>query len=288
MRDLEIEPSCPWEISKDSPMYLPFKQTSAGYKSAIDLLRMAAASKVSGLLPTAAFEVFKLMYNDYVARAKDILSEIGVHQLSEGVWAFTDIHTASQAYIHHSLQPAALAAYAAVNTTFAAGRFPNYALVDMVDKVPSMDEVELTVLSMVCGVSIPTFPCASARGNIFGKAVWGIVNDYSLEGCFEHVERAYGSEGSHYNLRPRGFNFAGEEPDPESLKAMRQSYRAMSPLQQVMVLTIMHLYSPGEDKTYLTGGCPTKIAAAVAMNILRSNGKALSAWGHLVTHYAGW
>ncbi len=250
---------------------------------------MATVSKVSGWLPTAAFEVFELMYNDYVARAKDILSEIGVHQLSEGVWAFTDIHTASQAYFHHSLQPAALAAYAAVNSTFAAGRFPNYALVDMVDKVPSMDEAELTVLSMACGASIPTFPCASARGNIFGQAVWGIVKAYSLEGCFEHVERAYGSEGSHYNLRPRSFDWAGGgEPDPESLKAMRKSYRTMSPLQQVMVLTIMHLYHQGKDKVYLTGGCPTKISAAKAMNILRSNGRALSAWGHLVTHYAGW
>jgi hypothetical protein len=69
---------------------------------------------------------------------------------------------------------------------------------------------------------------------------------------------------------------------------MRKNYRAMSPLQQIMVLTIMHLYCPGKDKTYLTRGCPTKIPAAEAMNILRRNGSALSAWGHMVTHYAGW
>lgn len=235
------------------------------------------------------------MCNNYVAQAKGLLSAIGVHQLSEGVWAFTDVHIASQAYIHHSLQPAALAAYAAVNATFAAGRFPNWALVDMVDKVPCMDGAELTALAMVCGASIPTFSNASERGNIFGQAVWGIVEAYSLEGCFEHVERAYGSQGSqgsqgsHYNLRPRGFDWAGgEDPVPEYLKTMRKSYRAMSPLQQIMVLTIMHLYNQGKDKTYLTGGCPTKIPAAQAMNILRSNGPALSAWGHMVTHYAGW
>lgn len=227
--------------------------------------------------------------NTYFAQAKDLLSSIGVHQLSEGVWAFTDVHTASQAYIHHSLQPAALAAYAAVNPTFATGRFPNWALVDMVDKVPCMDGAELTALSMVCGASIPTFSSASERGNIFGQAVWGIVEAYSLEGCFEHVERAYGSEGSHYNLRPRGFDWAGgEEPILESLKAMRKSYRAMLPLQQIMVLTIMHLYNQGKDKTYLTGGCPTKIPAAEAMDILRRNGSALSTRGHMVTHYAGW
>jgi hypothetical protein len=227
--------------------------------------------------------------NTYVAQAKRLLSSIGIHQLSEGVWAFTDVHTASQTYIHHSQQPVALAAYAAVNATFAAGRFPGWALVDMVDKVPCMDGAELTALSMVCGASNPTFPCASERGSIFGQAVWRIVEAYSLEGCFEHVERAYGSQGSHYNLRPHGFNWAGgEEPVPESLKTMRKSYRAMSPLQQIMVLTIMHLYNQGKDKIYLIGGCPTKIPAAEAMNILRRNGAALSAWGHMVTHYAGW
>lgn len=203
------------------------------------------------------------MNNRYVDQAKVIFSMIGIHQLSQGVWAFTDVHIASQAYIHHSQQPVALAAYAAVNATFAAGRFPNWALVDMVDKVPCMDGGELTALAMVCGASIPTFPCASERGRIFGEAVWGIVEAYSLEGCFEHVERAYGSRGSHYKLRPRGFDWAGgEEPVPESLKAMRKGYRAMSPLQQIMVLTIMHLYCPGKDKIYLTGGCATKIPAA--------------------------
>ncbi|UUT14786.1 hypothetical protein NQ186_11615 [Pseudomonas zeae] len=229
------------------------------------------------------------MHNDYVAQAKGLLSEIGVHQPSAGVWAFTNIQTASQAYIHHSREPVALAAYAAVNATFAAGRFPGWALVDMVDKVPCMDGIEHTALAMVCEASMPTFPSASERGNIFGQAVWGIVEAYSLEGCFEYVERAYGSQGSHYNLRPRGFNWTGgEEPVPESLKAMRKNYRAMSSLQQIMVLTIMHLYCPGKDKTYLTGGCPTKIPASQAMDILRSDGPALSAWGHMVTHYAGW
>lgn len=229
------------------------------------------------------------MNNIYADQAKGLLSEIGVHQPSKGVWAFTNAHTASQAYIHHSREPVALAAYAAVNPTFASGRFPGWALIDMVDKVPCMDGIEHTALAMVCGASIPTFPCSSERGNIFGQTVWRIVEAYSLEGCFEHVERAWGSPGLHYNLRPRGFKWAGgEEPVPESLKAMRKSYRAMLPVQQIMVLTIMHLYCQGKDKTYLTGGCPTKIPAAQAMDILRRDGSALSAWGYMVTHYAGW
>ncbi|MDR6927863.1 hypothetical protein [Pseudomonas sp. BE134] len=229
------------------------------------------------------------MNDDYVAKAKRLLREIGVLQVSEGSWAFTNVHTASHAYIHHSHEPAALAAFAAVNSKFAAGRFPRRTLVDMVDKVPDMDGAELTALAMVCGASIPTLSSASDREIIFGPAVWSIVEAYSLEGCFERVEHDEDSQGSHYNLRPRGFNWAGgKEPVPESLKAMRKSYRAMSPLQQIMVLTIMHLYCPGEDKTFLTGGCPTKIHAAEAMSILRDDGPALSAWGHLVTHYAGW
>ena len=228
------------------------------------------------------------MNNSYATQAKAHLSAIGVHQPSKGVWAFTNVHTASHAYIHHSREPVALAAYAAVNATFAAGRFPDWALVDMVDKAPCMDGIEHTALAMACGASIPTFPSASAHANIFGQAVWDIVEAYSLEGCFEYIERAYGSPGRHYNLRPRGFDWAGgEEPIPEELKAMRKSYRAMLPLKQIMVLTIMHLYNQGKDKTYLAGGCPTKIPAAQAMDILRRNGSALSAWGHMVTHYAG-
>ncbi|MCK8686725.1 hypothetical protein [Pseudomonas umsongensis] len=83
------------------------------------------------------------MNNNYVVQAKGLLSAIGVHRLSEGIWAFTDIHTADQTYIHHSQQPVALAAYAAVNSTFAAGRFPYWALVDMADKVPCMDGLSL-------------------------------------------------------------------------------------------------------------------------------------------------
>jgi hypothetical protein len=109
-----------------------------------------------------------------------------------------------------------------------------------------MDGIEHTAMAMVCGASMPTFPSASERGNIFGQAVWGIVEAYSLEGCFEYVERAYGSQGNQCNLRPRGFNWAGrEEPVPESLKAMRKSYRAMSPLQQIMVFHDHALVLPG-------------------------------------------
>ena len=155
--------------------------------------------------------------NNDVDMAKNLLSEIGGQQLSAGVWTFTGV---PPVYIHHSQIPVALVAYAAFNVTFAAGGLTGWTLVDMVDTVPSMDGAELTALAMVCEASIPTFLSGSERGNIFGQAVWGIVEAYSLEGCFEHVERAYGSRGSHYNLRPRGFDWAGgEDPVLEFLKA---------------------------------------------------------------------
>lgn len=229
-----------------------------------------------------------MLDTNYPGQAIALLAEIGVHQLAHSVWAFTDVDTASHAYIHHSRKPVALAAYAVVNPTFAAGRFAGYTLADMVDKAPSMDYAEYAALAMVCGASTPSFSSSKHRAEIFGNAVWAIIEGYSLGACFERV-RTYGTEGTHYQLRPRGYNWDGDrEAQPEALKAMRKSYRAMTPLQQVMVLTIMHLYCQGKDKYHLTGGCPTKIPAADAIGLLKGNDQALAAWGHLVSHYAGW
>lgn len=223
-----------------------------------------------------------------VADAKELLTAFGVHQVSKGVWALTDVQTASNGYIHHSQKPAALAAYAAVNPTFAAGRFPGYPLIDLVDKVPSMDYAEYAALAMVCGSPMPSFEGSNARAHIFGQAVWSVVEKYELHGCFERHNQSFQGNGDHYNLRPRGYDWAGDwEALPDALKAMRKCYRAMTPLQQVMTLTVLHLYRQGKDKLFLTGGCPTKIHAADALHILREH-SALSDWGYLVTHYAGW
>ena len=226
--------------------------------------------------------------NEYTSQAKALLFEIGLHQLAEGVLAFTDMHTASHAYIHHSRAPTALVGYAVVNPIFASGRFPGYTLTDLVDKAPNMDGAEYTALAIACGASAPVYPSTKDRAEVFGKTVWEVVTDYGLEGCFERV-LPYGNVGDHYTLRPRGIDTSkGWELIPDDLKAMRKSYRAMSPLNQIMVLTIMHLYCQGKDKTFLIGGCPTKILAADAIAILRSNGNSLATWGRLVSHYAGW
>jgi len=216
-----------------------------------------------------------------------LLKELGILKSPGGEWAFTDMKTASSCHIHHSRAPVALAAYAAIDPVFAAGRIPNYTLVDLVAKICCMDATELTALAIICGAEPPLFPSAAQRGEIFGETAWQIVNDYGLESCFKQV-RPYGDEGRHYTMRPQGFDYDHSERIPEALKAMRKSYRAMEPVQRIMVLTLLHLYRQERDKIFLTGGCPTKISAAEALKVLRQNGQALKTWAHLVSHYAGW
>lgn len=230
-----------------------------------------------------------MMTSNYAVNAEELLLKLGVQRLSKGLWAFTDVETASNACIHHSSTPTALAAYASVDPKFALGRFPSLTLVDLVDKVPCMDLTELTALAVVCGAPAPSFVSSSERARIFGEAVWSAVGTYSLEDCFERVGCAYGDEGSHYYLRPRGLDWAGDQRAlPDVLKTVRKGYRSMTPLQQVFVLTIMHLHCQGKDKIFLIGGCPTKILAGDALNVLRDDGNALSAWGYIISHYAGW
>ncbi|MGY2172116.1 hypothetical protein [Pseudomonas gingeri] len=222
----------------------------------------------------------------YTMDGIDLLKELGVEPVAHGVWAFTDIDTASNCYVHHSQQPTALAAYAIVNPTFAAGRFPGYLLRDLVDKMPCLDYAEYAALASVTGAPQPSFAGQSERSQIFGKAVWAIVEKFQLQGCFMRVDRG-NTNGDHYNLRPRGVDYAGSwDVIPEDIKALRKAYRAMSPIQQVMTITIMRLYNQNKDTVFLTG-CPTKIPAAEAITILQDH-DALKDWGHLVTHYAGW
>lgn len=223
----------------------------------------------------------------YVTDAVSLLNELGVYRTSADTWAFTDIQTASSCYIHHSQTPVAVAAYASVDPIFAAGRIPNYTLVDLVDKTPCMDGVEYTALAMICGAEPPILPSADLRGEIFGNTAWRIVDEYQLESCFIQVT-PYGSQGRHFAMRPQGYDYKQSLPIPSLLKAMRKSYRSMEPVQQIMVLTLLHLYCPGPDKFFLTGGCPTRILAARALEVLRRDDQALKTWAQLVCHYAGW
>lgn len=219
--------------------------------------------------------------------AASLLRELGVYEVTNGVWAFTDFDTPREGYIHHAHKPVAMAAYTAVDPVFAGSRFPGYTLIDLIDKVPSMDGAEYTALAKVCGAPAPAYPCSKERAATFGDLAWEVVADYGLEPCFMEVD-PFGTEGRHYAMRPRGYEPATGEPIADDLRAMRKAYRGMTPLQQIMTLTLMHLYCQGPDRFYLTGGCPTKISAADALVILREDGIALSKWGRLISHYAGW
>lgn len=226
-------------------------------------------------------------HNHHIEKAFALINDLGVFKAPTGIWAFNDVKVASSCHIHHSRIPLAVAAYAAIDPIFAAGRIPNYPFVDLVLKISCMDAIESTALAIICGAEPPIFSSASQRGEIFGETAWQIVNDYGLESCFQQV-RPYGDEGRHYTMRPQGIDYEQSKPIPELLKAMRKSYRAMEPVQRVMVLTLLHLYLQESDKIFLTGGCPTKISAAEALKVLRQDGQALKTWGHLVSHYAGW
>lgn len=226
-------------------------------------------------------------HNYHIEKAFELINDLGVFKAPTGIWAFNDVKVASSCHIHHSCIPVAAAAYAAIDPNFAAARIPNYLLIDLVTKICCMDATELTALAIICGAEPPLFPSAAQRGEIFGETAWQIINDYGLESCFKQV-RPYGDEGRHYTMRPQGFDYDHSEPIPEALKAMRKSYRAMEPVQRIMVLTLLHLYLQESDKVFLTGGCPTKISAVEGLKTLRQDGQALKIWAHLLSHYAGW
>lgn len=224
---------------------------------------------------------------DYPTDARKLLQDWGVDQIAFGAWAFTDVATASRAYVHHSAWPAALCAYAAVDATFARGRFPDRYLTEMMHKIPSMDGVERTAMAFACGAPAPDLTGHAMI--VFGEAVWANVTQYGLEEIFEHVHTDH-APGAHYHLRPRGIDWLepGRPTNPAKLKAMRAAYKGLSPLRQVMALSILHLYLTRPDKNFLLGGCPTKVHGADAYRRLDNDGQALADWAHMVTHYHGW
>lgn len=227
---------------------------------------------------------------DYEHDAIALMRGWGVQRSDHDTWSFTDVRTASTAYVHHSSWPAAICAYAAVDPIFGAGRKPGYTLIDLAHGIPRMDGAEKTAMAITCGALPPDFGTYARKGGAakrFGEMAWLIVKTYALDGCFMEVP-AYGTEGAHFRMRPRGFDWSTHKPLQDDLKAMRRAYKAMAPLQQVMTLSLLHLYRSNTDTTFLIGGCPTKILAADALTILRDDGEALVHWGELMSNYSGW
>ena len=87
------------------------------------------------------------------------------------------------------------------------------------------------------------------------------------------VPRRDSGQPAHMFLRPRGCDWERDCSEiPADLKRMRQCYRAMTPLQQMMTLTILHLYLSRKDTVFLLGGCPTKLLAVEAFEQLLGDG----------------
>ncbi|HCF2447129.1 TPA: hypothetical protein NIA45_004798 [Pseudomonas aeruginosa] len=226
----------------------------------------------------------------YVDQAKVILQEIGVVSNAAGdAWVFTDYDTPRYADIRHSATPAAVAALATVNLEVARIRFPGLLLSDLMHIVPSMDLAEATAMAMVCGVSAPIVESQEQRAHVFGKVVWQVIEAYGLDGCFMWVPQRDSGQPEHMYLRPRGCDWERDYSEiPADLKKMRQCYRAMTPLQQLMTLSILHLYLTRKDTVFLLGGCPTKLLAVDALEQLQDNPVAMAYWASMVSSYAYW
>lgn len=115
------------------------------------------------------------------------------------------------------------------------------------------------------------------------------MTPYGLDGCFMSVTQRDNGRPAHMNLRPRGCDWERDNSEiPADLKRMRQCYRAMTPLQQLMTLSILHLYLSRKDTVFLLGGCPTKLLAVDALEQLQGNPVAMAYWASLVSSYAYW
>lgn len=226
----------------------------------------------------------------YVDQAKLVLQEIGVVQSNAGDdWVFTDFDTPRYGDIRHSATPTAVAALAAVNLEVARIRFPGLLLTKLMHIVPSMDLAEATAMAMVCGAPVPIAESQEQRAHVFGKVVSQVVEAYGLDGCFMWVPRRDSGQPAHMYLRPRGCDWERDCSEiPANLKRMRQCYRSMTPLQQLMTLSILHLYLSRKDTVFLLGGCPTKLLAVDAFEQLQQKPVAMAFWASMVSSYAYW
>jgi len=227
---------------------------------------------------------------NYADKAKAVLLEIGVVSSGSGDgWVFTDYDTPRYGAIRHSAMPAAVAALASVNLEEARIRFPGLLLTELMHIVPSMDLAEATAMAMVCGAPVPIAESQEQRAHVFGKIVWQVVESYELDGCFMSVPHRDSGRAAHMNLRPRGCDWERDNSEiPAEMKRMRQCYRTMTPLQQLMTLSILHLYLSRKDTVFLLGGCPTKLLAVDALEQLQGNPVAMAYWASLVSSYAYW
>jgi hypothetical protein len=212
-----------------------------------------------------------------------LLESFGIELSAGGLVVMTDFAKAESAYIHHSTVPVAAIAMAIASPTFARGRFPKLRLVDVVAKASSMDGREHRALAAVCGANIDSLPEGSSRAPAFAAHLLAVIARYELNPLFTRVpDRAVNG----IDVRPRGIDWRTEQVDADEMREWRRRYKALPPVRQMMVVTIITLYRGEPDKTWLAR-LPSTWHAADAVAALLQAG-ALRDWGRLVALYPGW
>ena len=88
------------------------------------------------------------------------------------------------------------------------------------------------------------------------------------------------------DVRPRGIDWRTEQVDADEMREWRRRYKALPPVGQMIVVTIITLYRGERDKTWLARLPSTWLAADAVAALLEAG--ALRDWGRLVALYPGW
>jgi hypothetical protein len=220
----------------------------------------------------------------HAAERAALLAEFGIELSARGL-VVMDFAKAESACIHHSRVPVAVVAIALASPTFARGWFPKVRLVDVVARAPSMDGAEKRALAAVCGASVEDLPEGSGRAPAFAAHLLDVIARYELDAFFtREPDRAVNG----IDVRPRGIDRRtdADAVDPKAMTEWRRAFKALPPVRQMMVATILCLYRGEADKLWLAR-LPSNWHAADAVAALMGAG-ALRDWGRLVALYPGW
>jgi hypothetical protein len=217
------------------------------------------------------------------AETAALLDEFGMELSAGGLVVMTNFAKAENPYIHHSRVPVAVVAMALASPMFARGRFPKLRLVDVVARTASMDGAEKRALAAVCGASVEGLPEGSGRAPMFAVHLIDVIARYELDAFFRR-DPARSING--IDVRPRGIDWRTEQVDTDEMREWRRRYKALPPVRQMLVATIICLYRGEADKLWLAR-TPSVWHAADAVAALNDAG-ALRDWGRLVALYPGW
>jgi hypothetical protein len=211
------------------------------------------------------------------------VGEFGIELSAGGLVVMTDFAKAESAYIQNSRVPVAVVAMALASSTFARGRFPKLRLVDVVAKAPVMDGAEKRALAAVCGASVEGLAEGSGRAPAFAAHLVDVIARYQLDAFFT---RDPSRSINGIDVRPGGVDRRTDAVDPKAMTEWRRAIKALPPVRQMMVATIICLYRGEADKLWLAR-LPSTWHAADAVAALSDAG-ALRDWGRLVALYPGW